>query len=788
MNKYFNAPTKRVLNLKERFINAKSYMCCERAKIYTRVYKEMEGAPTVLKRGIALRACLNEMPIFIEKDELILGHPASLPRSAEVFPEVVFSYINELDDFETRAHNRLIVTEEVKAQVRALYPYWEGRTLADRFKVLRPEEIKACFSGGLFTNSHEVSGFAHVAPDFSKILKYGIKGMLQKIEEKMLSLDITSADYSDKMSFYRATKEVCLGTIEFANRYSRLAKEQANSEQNPTRKAELLRLSTILSKVPFLPATSYDEAIQSYWIIQLVPQIESNGYSISPGRFDQYMYPYLKADLDSGAITKAYAQELLDCLFLKYCEILRVDGKIGAEITAGYASGQNLVVSGFGQDGKDATNLLTYMCLEANAHIGLHQPNFTVRLHKDSPVDLLKTTVHSIATGNGMPQVLNDDVIIPAVTSKGIPLELAIDYLPIGCDEITVYKMWGRCNGGYVNMPKILEATLGGGYEISFGKKIGDPVDLVALETFDDLMNNFFDRFKKIVALHVCEANLTDNIHRDLLPLPFVSLLVDDCIDVGRDVTNAGARYNTTGLVAVGSASVGDSLVAIKRLVYDEKLLSLADFAEIVRKNFDGNELLRQRIINKLPKFGNDCDEVDNIVVDVTNFFFDELEKYKNSRGGAFWPALYSVTAQVALGNVTAATPDGRLAFDPLSDGLTPMYGADKLGPTAALKSVCKVDLSRAPDGVIVNQRLMGTLFENETGVGKLVALLKSFVAIGGFHWQFNIFSNEVLKDAIKNPENYKGLVVRVAGYSAIFVELSEKAQKSIIDRSEASL
>lgn len=572
-----------------------------------------------------------------------------------------------------------------------------------------------------------------------------------------------------------------------AQRYAALAREKAQAERYPTRRQELLTMAAVLDRVPARPASSFQEAVQTVWLMQMIPQIESNGFSITPGRFDQYCNAYLEKDLRDGTITLEYAQELTDLFFLKFCEILRVDSKGAAEVNAGYASGQNLVVGGLDADGNDATNLLSYLCLMANRHIRLNQPNFTVRLHEGTPKEFLDKVVESIGCGNGMPQVLNDACIIPSLVEHGIPLREARDYIPVGCDEISVHRHWARCNGGYINLAKLLEIALNHGSDIKYGISLLEP-DSVQPASFEDFYQRYLDCLRAGEQLQIEESLLTDEIHREILPLPFVSLFLDDCVARGLDCTNGGAVYNTTGLVAVGTATVADSLYAIKRLVYDEKKLTLGELTEILRNNFEGQEYLRQFILNRFEKFGNDQDCVDRLAVGITDAFADELEKHHNSRGGAFWGALYSVSAQVGLGNVCCATPDGRLDGLPLSDGLTPMYGMDRNGPTAVLASLSKIHQKRFPNGIIVNQRMSGSLFKTPEGREKMAQLLRAFVAAGCFHWQFNIVDNKVLLAAQKDPDEYRSLVVRVAGYSAIFVELSVKAQNSIIDRYEADL
>lgn len=783
----------RVQRLKKELIEKEASMCIQRAILITEAYQEHENQPIIIKRALALKKILSEIPIFFQDCSLIVGHPASTLRGAEIFPEMSVHWMKEeLDDFETRPHNRLKVSSEDKKMIRAhIYSYWKGKTVCDRLITCRNQFVQSATDCGLISNTHQWGALGHVALDFEKVLKIGFSGIKEEIQKRKSALDITDPNYLYADQFYRAGEMICDAVLIFANRYSDLAKEIAMRVKDPKRKAELERISGICKHVPNNPARDFYEALQCFWFVQLIPQIEANGYSITPGRFDQYLYPYLEQDLKRGHLKIIDAQELLECLWLKFNEIIRVDDKGAAAINAGYASGQNLVISGVNERGDDSSNLLSYMCLVANQHVGLGQPNFTVRLHKKTPKNFLKKVAENIGNGNGMPQVLNDEVIIPGLLriEKRITLSEARNYIPVGCDEIAVKGMWARSNGGYLNFAKILELTLNEGRCALSGNPSGlIPENLDKLTSFKKFLRSFQDMLIKGIKIQVAEANYTDIVHRDLVPLPFVSLLVPGCIERGRDVTQGGARYNFTGPVGVGAATTGDSLMAIKRIVFQEKKKTLKEFSIVLNQNFQDEEILRQYIMNHLPKFGNDDDEVDGFVVFLTSSYFKHLEKYRNTRGGKFIPALYSVTAQIGLGNKTGATPDGRLSGEPLSDGLSPMYGRSSLGPTAALKSVTKVELGKAINGVIVNQRLTSTLLKSKIGIDRFTQLLQSFVQLGGFHWQFNIISSDILLDAQKNPEKYRDLVVRVAGYSAIFIELSKKAQDSIIARNAAEL
>jgi pyruvate formate-lyase/glycerol dehydratase family glycyl radical enzyme len=783
----------RVQILKKDLIEKDARMCINRALLITESYQEYEDQPILLKRALAFKKILSEIPIFIQDMSLIAGHPASTLRGAEIFPEMSVHWMErELDDFETRAHNRLKVSSEDKKMIREhIYPYWKNKTVCDKLEACRNQLVQKATDCGLISNTHQWGALGHVALDFERILNIGFSGLKKEIKQRKAKLDLTDPDFLYSEEFYRAGEIICDAVVVFANRYSELAKEMSIQTDDIKRKAELEKISEICKHVPHYPARNFYEALQSFWFVQIIPQIEANGYSITPGRFDQYIYPYLEKDLKEGNLQISEALELLECLWLKFNEIIRVDDKDAAAINAGYASGQNLVISGVNGKGYDSTNLLSYMCLVANQHVGLGQPNFTVRLHKKTPQNFLKKVAENIGNGNGMPQLLNDEIIIPGllrINSK-ITLSEARNYIPVGCDEIAVKGMWARSNGGYLNFAKILELTLNDGKcALSGGPSGLTPEGMDKITSFEKFLRSFRGMLKRGIEIQVAEANYTDIVHQDLVPLPFVSLLVPGCIDKGKDVTQGGAKYNFTGPVGVGAATTGDSLMAVKRIIFQEKKKTLKEFRDILNQNFKDEEILRQYIINRLPKFGNDEDEVDDLVVFLTSTYFKQLEKYRNFRGGKFIPALYSVTAQIGLGNKTGATPDGRKSGEPLSDGLSPMYGRSHSGPTAALKSVTKVELGKAINGVIVNQRLTSTLLKNKVGIEKFVQLLQSFVQLGGFHWQFNVISSDILQDAQKNPEKYRELVVRVAGYSAIFIELSKKAQDSIIARNAAEL
>jgi pyruvate formate-lyase/glycerol dehydratase family glycyl radical enzyme len=780
----------RCQRLRERVINAQSHICLERAKIITRVYQQTEGEDILKRRAKAFDAILKEISVYILDDELIVGHQSGKQRSAPLFPEFAVEWIlEEIDDFETRPQDRFIFSEEDKKYFKeVLVPYWRGKTFYDRLMSNLTEDVALlrfdanAFSVGL----HEDGGLGHVLLDYEKVLKYGFDGIKKAIIEKRDRLSDWKGEDIIKRQFYNACISISDSVIAFARRYADKAMDMATIERNPERKMELEAIAKVCARVPEYPAANFHEALQSFWFVQLVPQIYDNGVSISPGRFDQYMYPYYSADIESGKLTKQQAQVLLEALWVKFTEPIKVYRAADAAFHAGYPMGQNLVVSGIRPDGEDGTNDLTYRCLEAHSHMLLMQPNFSVRLHRKSPPELIKRTCEAIRKGNGMPQIVNDEVYIPAMMNLGVPYNESRDYVPVGCVEITPKNTWGRCNGGYFNLSKVVELTLNNGVCGITGKQVsiktGDAADF---KTFNDFLEAYRRQMKYVMGKLVKWDNIVDMVHEQLMPTPFTSMLVDDCIDKGKDVTSGGARYNWTGPLGVGIANAGDSLYTIKKLVFEDQRFTMNEILEALKNNFYGKEEMREYLVNKVEKYGNDNPEIDALVKLATDVYFDAMLGFETYRGGPFVPALLPVASYVAFGMSTAALPDGRKSGEPLADGISPNYGADKKGPTAVMKSVCAIDHVRCGNGVIFNQKINPTAVETDEGMRKWADMIRGYINLGGGHVQFNIVSAETLRDAQKNPEKYKGLVVRVAGYSAFFNELAKEVQDSIIARTE---
>lgn len=779
--------------LRNQVISAKTQICIERARIITQSYKETAGEHILIRRAKALDKILREISVYILKDELIVGHQSSKQRSAPLFPEFAVEWVDEeIDTFETRAQDRFAVFEDVKREFREeILPYWKGKTFYDRMCSHLTEEIKLQrFDAMLFTvGLHEDGGLGHVILDYEKVLKQGLSGIKSEIYDKMTSLKPWEPDSINKKLFYESAIMMCDSVIAFAERYADEAKRMASLEQNEKRKTELLQIAKICERVPNYPAETFYEALQSFWFIQLIPQIYDNGVSITPGRFDQYMYPFYEKDIVQDNLTKAQAQELLEALWVKFTEPIKVYRAADAASHAGYPMGQNLVISGVGTDGQDATNDFSYRCIEAHCHMLLMQPNFSVRLHKKTPHEFLMRTSEAIRMGNGMPQIVNDENFITALTNIGVSLKDARYYAPVGCVEVTPKDTWGRCNGGYFNISKVAELALSNGVCRISGKQVGPRTgDPRTFKSFDEVVEAYKKQMDYAVKTLVAWDNIIDMVHEALMPVPFNSILIGDCIGKGKDVTSGGAKYNWTGPLAVGIANAGDSLMAVKKAVFDDKIVSMTELIDVLESNYDGKEDVRQYLVNKVPKYGNDEAEPDSMVKLATDIYFDSLIGHTTYRGGPFVGSLLPVSSYVAFGLATGATPDGRKSTEPLSDGISPFYGADRKGPTAVFKSVCTIDHLRCPNGIIFNQKFNPKSLATAEGLKKFSDLIRSYINLGGAHIQFNIISADTLKDAQQNPEKHRGLVIRVAGYSAFFHELARDVQDTIIARTEQEL
>jgi len=783
----------RIINLKEQILSVKPEICSTRAVSITKFYQETEGLPMIIRRALALQRILRELPVYILENELIVGHPASKLRSVEVFPEFGIGWVEaELDDFEVRDQDRYVVPSKVKEDLRTIvFPYWRSKGIEDICFSSMPEEMKwtRTKSQVYAVSAHESTGLGHVILDHQGIIKEGLRKKQDECKEKLNKLDISEPGAIEKQWFLKSVIIVIDAAIEFARRYSEEAKKLAEDVTDTRHKEELLKIAEVCSRVPEYPARNFHEALQASWFLQLIPQIESNASSLSVGRLDQILNPYYQKDINNKLISKEKAQELLEAYWLKFSEPIILYNSSTVQDWAGYPQGQCMVIGGQTLEGKDATNEVTYMCLKAQAHIGLGQPNLGARIHKESPFEYINEVAKVIRQGSGMPQIHNDEVYVPSLIARGLSLKEALNYGTHGCLEGAIPGIWGRSNGGTFNLAKCLEYALTNGHCLLTGEKLGlETGNPEEFKSLDDVISAFTKQVQYFVK-HLCaENNLIDQIQSEYVPTPFVSVAIPGCLENAKDASSGGAFYNFTGGPGgVGTATVADSLFAIKKLVFEDKTLTMKELLEVLKSDFEGKEDLRQMLRNKIPKYGNDYPEVDEMVSVVMSIFSDEVEKHRNTRGGNFYTLFEPVTTYLHLGQDVGATPNGRHAKEPLSDGVSPDTGCDLNGPTAAIKSICRAIYPQAIRnvGIQINMKINPSTVKTESGLAKFAHLIKTYCDLGGMHIQFNVVSADTLEAAQKNPEKYRGLTVRVAGYSALFIDLSKEIQDTIIRRTE---
>ena len=799
---HFGTLTKRMKEFREEVLDEKPYIDAERAILATEAYKENLNQPRVMVRAKMLEKILNHMSIYIEDKSLLAGNQATKNRNAPIFPEYTMEFvINELDQFEKRDGDVFYITEKTKEQLREIAPFWENNNLRARGEALLPEEVRVFMETGVFGMEGKLNaGDAHLAVNYERILKDGLKGYEKRVKECKASLDLTDPDSIDKYCFYNAVLIVLDAVRTFANRYSVLAKKLAEKELNQERKLELLEMSRICEKVPYEPAETFQEAVQSVWFIQLILQIESNGHSLSYGRFDQYMYPYYDRDIKNGNITETEALELLTCLWIKTLTINKVRSQAHTLSSAGSPMYQNVTIAGQTTDKKDAVNDLSFLVLKSVAQTRLTQPNLTVRYHKNINKQFFDECVEVMRLGFGMPALNNDEIIIPSFMDWGVKEEDAYNYSAIGCVETAVPGKWGyRCTGmSYINFPRMLLCTMNNGVDLTSNKRFTKGYGYFTdMESYEELLKAWDKTVREITRYSVIVENAIDKASERDVPDVLCSALTDDCIARGKTIKEGGAVYDFISGLQVGIANMADCLAAIKKLVYEEKKITRQELWDAILDDFSSpkNKKIQEMLIREAPKYGNDDDYVDQLIVEAYDSYIDEIKKYPNTRynrgpiGGIRYAGTSSISANVGQGMSTMATPDGRNAFEPLAEGCSPAHNSDKNGPTAVFKSVSKLRTNKITGGVLLNQKMTPQMLSTEENRQKLELLIQTFFnRLHGYHVQYNIVSKETLIDAQKHPEKHKDLIVRVAGYSAFFNVLSKKTQDDIIGRTEQSL
>lgn len=773
-------PSETIQHLKERMLSEPRYLSIEQAVIVTDYYKKHPLESRILQRANSLKAVLEKLEITIDPQEPIVGNRTAGVRGGVVSPEAGISWINdELDTLSTRPQDKFNVKEADKAVFRdTILPFWQGKSLEDIINTNIGEELQHIKKVAKINQTDHAQG--HICPNTQEWLAHGPAGLIQKV-----TVYLTQAS-SEKVDFYKSVLITLQAAQIFMNRYSLLADTMAKTETDPYNKQNLQNISRICKKLSNEPAETYHEALQSLWFLFVILQAESNASSFSPGRADQYLYPYLERDLRNHTIDIEKALELTEALWLKFNQIVYLRNSNSAKYFAGFPIGFNIACGGQTRDGDDASNLLSFIFLKAQEHILLPQPNLSARLFRHSSKRFVYECSRVIGMGSGMPQIFNDESVIPALLSQGIKEEDAVDYAVVGCVELTTHgNNLGWSDAAMFNLVKALELTLNNGICLQSGIKLGpDTGCLSDYSRYEDLENAYKVQLDHFIQRMIVACDHVDRLHAQILPSPFLSGVIDGCLEKGTDVTAGGALYNLSGIQAIQVANLADSLATIKQLVYDEKSLSPEELLRALRTNYQGQESLRQFIINRVPKYGNDVKWVDMIGNQWIEYFANKLTQFENARGGPYHTGLYTVSAHVPMGQNVGASPDGRFDKDPLADGgMSAMYGRDKNGPTALLKSVSRINSKYGSNGTLLNMKFLPDFFKTEDGLQKFVALLMAIVKLNITHVQFNVLRKEDLLMAKENPDLYKSLTVRVAGYTAYFVDLASDLQDEIIAR-----
>ena len=764
--------TNRTQRLKDRLFANPREISLERALLYTASHKQTEGEPVMIRRAKATAWVLDHVQISIRDDELIAGNRTIKPRAGIMSPEMdPYWLLKELDQFPTRPQDRFNISEEDKRIYReVLFPYWENRSMKDFINAQMTDEVKAAVSTQIFSVNQTDKGQGHIIIDYPRLLENGLAALVAEMK--------AVSQRHPQNNFYQAVLILLEASQRHILRYAALADDMAAGCGDGQRRKELETIADISRHNAVHRPEDFWQACQLFWYMNIILQYESNASSISLGRFDQYMLPFYQASLNRGQDPQ-FLQELLESLWVKCNYIVLLRSTSSARYFAGFPTGYTALLGGLTETGRSAVNILSFLSLDAYQNVRLPQPNLGVRVNELIDRPFLRKTAETIRLGTGIPQIFNDEVVIPAFLNRGVSLEDARDYSVVGCVELSIPgRTYGLHDIAMFNLLKVMEIVM---LENESNPDI----------TWDGLINQIRDKIRYYIKLMVEGSNICDIGHRDWAPVPLLSSFIEDCVQHGQDITEGGARYNFSGVQGIGIANLSDSLHALKGMVFEQKRLSFAELIAVLKANFQTpeGEKIRARLINRFEKYGNDIDEVDNISADLLRFYCKEVERYQNPRGGHFTPGSYTVSAHVPLGSVVGATPDGRLAGEQLADGgLSPMLGQDVQGPTAVLKSVSKLDNFLLSNGTLLNVKFTPATLAGDGGLNKLADFLQAFTRLKLQHIQFNVVNADTLREAQQRPQDFAGLVVRVAGYSAFFVELSQEIQDDIIRRTAHQL
>ncbi len=790
----------RIEEMREELLRLVPQVCTERARIYTEVYAAREGDPPILKRAKALAETLSRMSIYLYRDELIVGNQASKVRGAPIFPEYSWDWIEkEIDEFARRPGDIFLVSDEDKRiLLEEVLPYWKGKTLYDRAMSIIPETVKTAQDIGVISGRGNItSGDGHIIVNMEKVLRLGLRGVREEARFFLDHLSPCEPLYLKKKVFYQSVLIVLEGVIQFIHRYMHRAKVEAEFA-SPVRKKELLTIAENLRVIAENPPQTFWQALQLVWFVHLVSQIESNGHSFSVGRLDQYLYPYWQRDFAEQRIALEETVELLQNMFVKMFTINKIRPWSHTQFGMGYTTYQNVTIGGQDSSGHDATNELTYLILKAVGGLRLTTPNLSARFHSASPRSYLRECGKVIRLGFGMPAMKNDEIIIPALMDKGATIEDARNYAIVGCVEAAVPGKWGYRNTGmtFLNVLKVLELTLHGGKCPRSGVCLLETPAPHVCTTFEEFYQTFLKQLQFYTQCQVLMDATADLALEELVPDAFCSALVDDCLPRGKHIKEGGAVYDVVSGLFSGLANVTNSLANIRELIYRRKVLSWDQLLDALHRDFEhlSGQMVRKMLLEEVPKYGNDVDEVDALACRVMNDYLEEIKKYRNTRygrgpiGGNYCGSTSNISANVPLGMAVDATPDGRKAREPIAEGVSPSYGTEKSGPTAVLKSVGKLPTVKMI-AQLLNLKFTPAVLGSDEGLERLVRLIVTFFRdFKGWHVQFNVVDAQTLREAQKHPEKYRDLIVRVAGYSALFTALDPRTQEDIIRRTEHTL
>lgn len=786
--------TERIRKIRQNYVHSKPEISYERALIWTESHKETEGLPVCIRSARAFYDCCDRLGVHIFEGELVVGAIGEFRKCGILTPEFSWMWVDrEMDHFATRPQDPYIMTDEQRAFVREnIFSYWRGKSLEEAFLARLPEDTRriGIDTGIIDNDSKWRQAVGEVTPDYEGILfKKGFGGIIRDAQERLSQLDAADPEDAEKREFYESVIWTSRGIIRYANRYADEAEKMAETEGEPKRAEELRVIARICRVVPENPPAGFYEAIQFLWFTQVGGILSENPLALNPGRFDQYMNPYYEADLAKGSITEEGAQELIEALWLKYSEWVWTISANTADYFAGYNQFQNLTVGGKKRDGRDGTNPVTFMALKATEEAKTHQPGLSVRVHADCPGEFLDAVTHLVSKGTGFPAIHSDSVGYQMLINAGYEPEDARDWNNCGCVVPHNRKTGEWTAAVNVNFGSALEYALNQGVSLMTGQKMGlDEKPAADFASYEEVKAAFFRQFDNLCRHAVILTVEAQRLHRDRVPRPFLSSCIEHCMECGKDLSRGGARYNIGPVVTgIGLAVVSNSLAAVKKLVFEDKICDMETLLKALRANWEGYDDLRSRA-QECPKYGNDDDYADDIAIEVANHFYDEVHQYRDIFGSPFLTAFMGISNYIPMGRVLGATPDGRKNGDPSSEGVSPYVGSDRSTPLAAMRSTAKLNQEIHSGGTLLNLRLNPELVATKRGQANLGAMIQSLFSLGAFHVQFNCISSELLRKAQAQPENYRDLLVRVAGYSTQFVNLSRSMQDAIIARTEHAI